>query len=143
MFCVFNGKPAMDYAIRMLPDGAHAEEGVPKYDSRKQRGFYGARRSSTQDGRASSQSSLAEIASQIAGAISQPLRIEHAENVYQNEPQKEHSEMAGTVLKLLELESKMQQCPAECASEDERKEVLRARLRNVSDRIASSMGLPM
>ena len=51
--------------------------------------------------------------------------------------------MAGTVLKLLELESKLQQCLAECNGEDERKEVLRARLKNVSDRIASSMGLPM
>jgi hypothetical protein len=40
----------------------------------------------------------------------QPLSIEHAETLYQNESQTEHSEMAGTVLELLELESKLQQC---------------------------------
>jgi hypothetical protein len=47
----------------------------------------------------------------------------------------------GDALRLMELESKLRKCLEECVDEDDRKEVLLTRLKNVSDRIAASMGL--
>jgi hypothetical protein len=141
MFCVFNGKPALEFAIRLLPEGARAEEGVPGFDSRHQRGPYGENRKGRQAGRASYNSSIGDIASQLASAISQPLRIEQVEKGYSNESHKENTSMADTVLRLMELESKLRKCLEECVDEDDRKEVLLTRLKNVSDRIAASMGL--
>jgi hypothetical protein len=36
-FCVFHGKPALEYAVRLLPTGAQAEQGVPGMDAKHDR----------------------------------------------------------------------------------------------------------
>jgi hypothetical protein len=131
----------LEVAIRLLPEGARAEEGVPGFYSRHQRGPYGENRKDRQARRASYNSSIGDIASQLASAISQPLRIEQVEKGYSNESHKKNTSMADTVLRLMELESKLRKCLEECVAEYDRQEVLLARLRNVSDRIAASMGL--
>jgi hypothetical protein len=140
MFCVFHGKPSLEYAIRLLPAGAQSEQGIPGHDAPHHPNSLSASRKRRSE-RVSSTSSFAEAASQIAAAISQPLRIEQVDPSDQRSGSfKEHSDMADTVVKLMDLEGVLQKAINECDSE-ERKSVLMERLKNISKRIASSMGI--
>jgi hypothetical protein len=140
MFYVFHGKPSLEYAIRLLPAGAQSEQGIPGHDAPHHPNSLSASRKRRSE-RVSSTSSFAEAASQIAAAISQPLRIEQVDPSDQRSGSfKEHSDMVDTVVKLMDLEGVLQKAINECDSE-ERKSVLMERLKNISKRIASSMGI--
>jgi hypothetical protein len=136
-FCVFHGRPAMEYAIRLLPSGAQAEEGIPGFEKKTDRTTLAASRKRS---RTSSSTSFADVASQLADALSKPVRIERSSSDGGASTLSKHTEMADAVLKLLELEEKLQKRVDECGS-PARRLIFEARLTNVSDRIAKAMGV--
>jgi hypothetical protein len=139
-FCVFHGKPALENAVRLLPTGAEAEQGLPGMDTRFERGSLAASRKHASNKVASSVS-FADAALQLADAISRPLRIERAEDSRQVSVLMENADVAETVVKLMALEEKLLDSIATCKEECERKATLQARLANVSERIETSMGI--
>jgi hypothetical protein len=135
-FCIFHNKSAMDYALRLLPERAHAVEGIPGFSKQMERKTM----SSAKKSKTSAETSIADIASQIAEAMSKPVRIEQVSSGDSRFMFSKHVDMAETVPKLMELEKKLQQRVDTCTSPD-LKELFRARLKNVSERIADSMGV--
>jgi hypothetical protein len=126
------------YALRQVPEEAKTKEGISgfvraseecKIENRKEK-----RR------RDQLQSSPADVATQLAGAISQPIRIETLESRLAENKHSESAAMADTVLKLMELYSAVKKSLAEC-SDDIYRNVLLARLINISDRIAKFTGI--
>jgi hypothetical protein len=77
-FCAFHGKLALEYAVRLLPTGAQAEQGAPGMDAKHERGSLAGIRKHTSS-KAASTASFADAALHIADSISRPLRIEGAE----------------------------------------------------------------
>jgi hypothetical protein len=76
-FCVFHDQPCIDYALRLLPEGARAECGILGVDITLDRSVLRDRRkaarSTTHSGSASGKESLAECVSSIADALRQPV----------------------------------------------------------------------
>jgi hypothetical protein len=76
-FCVFHDLPCLEYALRLLPEGARAECGVLgatiKLDRSVLRDTRKASMSTKQSGSASGEESLAERVSSIAEALRKPV----------------------------------------------------------------------
>jgi hypothetical protein len=76
-FCIFHDQLSLDYALRILPEGARAECGVPGVDSSLDRSVLRdcrkVARSTTQSGSAIGKESVAECVSSIADALRQPI----------------------------------------------------------------------
>jgi hypothetical protein len=88
-FCVFHDQPSLDYVLRLLPDGARAECGVPGVDLTLDRSVLRDRRkaarSTTHSGSASGKESIAECVSSIADALRQ-LIVFHRSKILQPQP---------------------------------------------------------
>jgi hypothetical protein len=67
------------YAVRLLPTGAQAEQGVPGIDAKHERGSLSGLRKNTSS-KVALTASFADAALHITDAISRPLRIECAED---------------------------------------------------------------
>jgi hypothetical protein len=103
MFCVFFENTSSEYAVRLLPEEAQTEEGFSGFSRGREECKTEKRKEKQRRGQ--SYSSLSDVATQLADAISQPLRIETMENRFADDKHRESAAMADTVLKLMELES--------------------------------------
>jgi hypothetical protein len=138
MFCVLFEKPSLDYALRLLPEEAQTEEGISGFVRAREECKIEKRKEKRR--RDQSQSSLADVETQLADAISQTIRIETMESRLVDNKHSESAAMVDTVLKLMELEPALKNSLAEC-SDDTYRNVLLARLINVLNRIAKSTGI--
>jgi hypothetical protein len=103
MFCVFFEKPSLDYALRLFPEEAQTEEGISGFVRAREECKIEKRKEKWR--RDQSQSSLADVATQLADAISKPIRIKTMESRLAENNHSESAAMADTFLKLMELES--------------------------------------
>jgi hypothetical protein len=128
----------LDYALRLLPEETQTKEGISGFVRAREECKIEKRKEKRR--RDQSQSSLADVATQLADAISKPIRIETLESRLAENNHIESAATADTVLKLMELESALKTILAEFI-DDTYRNVLVARFINVSDRIAKSMGI--
>jgi hypothetical protein len=75
VFCIFNDQPSLDYALRLLPEGARAESGVPSEFPQLDRSAVRKRRRESRSGSlpSSAGDSIAECMSAMADALKQPV----------------------------------------------------------------------
>jgi hypothetical protein len=123
-FCVFHDQPSLDYALRLLPEGARAECGVPSVDTTLDRSVLRDRRkaarSTTHSGSASGKESLAEYVSSIADALRQPIVLSSQQNTTTATRQHEEAASMATALsRLMDVEATLDRKLSELKKMDE------------------------
>jgi hypothetical protein len=94
VLCVFKDKPSLDYALRLLPEGARAESGIPGESTQLDRSVLRERRRVLKAGSPASNvgDSVADCISSIADALKQPIVISSGNPL--SSPVREHEEAA-------------------------------------------------
>jgi hypothetical protein len=105
VFCMFKDQPSLDYALRLLPEGARAESGIPGESTQHDRSILRERRRVLKAGSPASNvgDSVADCISSTAYALKQPIVISSGNP--SSSPVREHEEAASMATALSGLMS--------------------------------------
>jgi hypothetical protein len=135
LFCVFNGKPAVEQILRLMPNAAQREDGIP-LSSAESIEEPKRKRSGKEASRATDRSSDSdsELAITTREAFSQPVVVEQPKSSLVGH-------MADAVLKLMQLESTLMKL-IDDAIDDSERERYETRIDAVRKEISKHLGIP-